>query len=191
MFRKYSFFATEIWQRQCDIDTSAMFDRCKQHQTQHANIQLSNRGGYQGQNFQDREFSELVLSSIPALPDRPLPKIQMQAWVNINGYQHWNALHNHLDEHCLISGIFYVRCPENSGDLYVYDPRYLSNAGVHYKYYCSELSNGSGCMQLTPTPNSLIFFPPSIMHMVGPNLSHEERCSIAFNILVEPGQKIL
>lgn len=187
---KYKLFETELYESMCDLDVDQLFDLCQQHQDKVKSTTLSNRGGYQGHYFSDPVFYAAVMKHLPAVPDRPLPRIDLQAWVNINGHGHWNALHNHLDEGCLISGILYVRCPKDSGDLYIYDPRYLGNVGPYYRYYANDQSNGGGYIQITPRENLLLFFPPSLMHMVGPNLSQELRCSIAFNVLAEPGQNL-
>lgn len=180
---------TEIYITDGDLDTVEIFARCQRHQRQHSTVKLSNRGGYQGHNFTDPDVTGLITKNIPTLPGKSLPKFEVQAWININGFGHWNTLHNHSDEHVLISGIYYVRCPDNSGDLYFYDPRYLSTVGTYYRYYADD-TNGGGYIQIAPQENKLLFFPPNLHHMVGPNLSQEERCSIAFNILVVPGQKI-
>lgn len=190
MHKKHTVFETDIYETQCDLDLQALFQRCKAHQAQQDSVRLSNRGGYQGHYFNDAEVNDVVLANVPRMPGKSWPRVAVQAWININGPGHWNALHNHLDEQCLISGILYVRCPPNGGDLYCYDPRFLSNVGTHYQYYATDASNAGGYIQIYPRENLLLFFPPSLMHMVGPNLSDQERCSIAFNILVEPGQKL-
>jgi hypothetical protein len=190
MHKKYTVFETDIYETQCNLDMQALFQRCKLHQTEHSSETVSNRGGYQGHNFDDPEVIDTVLANVPRLPNKPWPRISVQSWVNINGPGHWNTLHNHLDEQCLISGILYVKCPADSGDLYCYDPRFFSNVGTHYQYYATDASNAGGYIQIYPRENLLVFFPPSLMHMVGPNMSDQERCSIAFNILVEPGQKL-
>jgi len=190
MHKKYTVFATDIYEVRTTVDTSALLARCHKHQQSVESLTLSNNGGYQGHNFYDQEFTDLVLSNLPIMPNQSMPKIRIQSWINLNGHGHWNSLHNHLDESCLISGVFYVCCPKNSGDIMFYDPRFLSNAGTHYRYYNTNECNSGGHISITPSENLLLFFPPSLMHMVTPNMSQEERCSIAFNIMVEPGQKL-
>ena len=191
MHSKHELWPTEIYQTEGNLDTDKLFEACKQHQQKNSTVTLSNRGGYQGHYFNDSDFVKTVVSNIPSVPNKPLPDFAVQAWVNLNGPGHWNTLHNHLDEQVLISGIYYVRCPANSGDLYFYDPRYLSTVGTHYRYYCSPDGSGiGGYVELKPRENLLLFFPPSLYHMVGPNMSDQERCSIAFNILVKPKQGI-
>jgi hypothetical protein len=182
MQKKYTMFGTDIYEKECDLDIDALFKRCQQHQQQIESVKKSNwNGGYQGHYFQDPEFTDMVLGCWPRNEQLPEPVVWLQSWVNINGLGHWNALHNHLDERCLLSGVFYVRCPPNSGELFIYDPRYLSSVGTFYQYYYPD---DGGYVTIQPKENMLLFFPPSIFHMVGPNMSNQERCSIAFNVMV-------
>jgi hypothetical protein len=181
MNEKYTLFETNIFRVNGSLDVNKIFLKCQYYQQQHKNVVRSNRGGYQAHNFDDSDFTELVMKNVPVEPNKPLPKLTLQAWVNINGPGHWNTLHNHLDAHVLISGVYYVRVPLNSGDIIFYDPRFLSNVGEYYRYYHSD---EGGYISMKPESNLLLFFPPSLMHMVGPNESQEERCSIAFNLLI-------
>ena len=182
MQNKISVFETDIYEKHCDLDVDSLYDRCVQHQQTTVSVKLSNwNGGYQGHDFYDKEFCDMVLQCFPRPPQMPDMQVTLQAWVNINGHGHWNALHNHLDPDCLLSGVFYVRCPQDSGDLFLYDPRYLSSAGTYFRSYYPDRG---GYIAIKPKSNLLLFFPPSLFHMVGPNMSQQTRCSIAFNILV-------
>lgn len=182
MQSKYTLFETDIYNKICDLDLDHLWRVCEMHHAQRPNTNLSNRGGgYQGQMFQDRDFCDYILASFPRIPDRVLPSVYVQAWVNINGHGAWNALHNHLDTDALLSGVFYVRVPKDSGNILFYDPRYLSSVGNYYRYYAPH---DQGYLEITPEPNMLLFFPPSLFHMVGVNSSQDTRCSIAFNIMV-------
>jgi hypothetical protein len=175
-------FGTDIFKKTCDLDLERLMAACQQHHDQVPNARVSNRGGgYQGHNFQDQEFTDMILQCFPRNPEVNLPPVRVQSWVNINGFGAWNALHNHIDTNAVISGVFYVKAPPNTGNIFFYDPRYLSSVGSYYQYY---YPGDGGYMEVEPQPNMLLFFPPSLFHMVGPNLTQQERCSIAFNIMV-------
>jgi uncharacterized protein (TIGR02466 family) len=181
--QKMSLWSTDIYQVQLDLDLDTIWSACSQHQQENQSSQRSNRGGYQGHGFHHADLTAAIEKTLPTVPGRSLSNIHLHCWVNINGFGHWNALHNHLDELCLISGVFYVSVPENSGSLWLYDPRYFGNTGTHYRYYHSDHTSYSDpAIEIQPRPNLMVFFPPSIMHMAGPNLSQDPRCSIAFNI---------
>ena len=174
-------FGTDIYRKTCDLDLDRLITVCDQHQQKHSTLQRSNRGGYQGHEFQDQIFKDMIMDCWPMNPEFTKPTVRLQAWLNINGFGAWNALHNHLDTDALLSGVFYVKAPKNSGNLYLYDPRVLSTTGTYYQYYYPK---DGGYMEIDPEPNMLLFFPPSLFHMVGPNLSQEQRYSIAFNIML-------
>lgn len=184
MQKKFTFFGTDLYEKTCDANLDRLLQQCEKHHANEINAKFSNRGGgYQGHNFYDQEFNDMILNCFPKNPNKDLPNVTVQAWVNINATGAWNALHNHLDTNVLLSGVFYVQAPENCGNIFFYDPRYLSSVGVYYRYYYPEEGD---YFEIIPYPNLLLFFPPSLFHMVGPNLSQQQRCSIAFNLLVPP-----
>jgi uncharacterized protein (TIGR02466 family) len=86
-----------------------------------------------------------------------------------------------------MSGVFYVKCSENCGDLVFKNQNddvlryYLRHSnligGVDYEFtqYTSEV------WSVTPEENTLIMFPSWLGHYVEPNNSEQERISIAFN----------
>ena len=182
MQKKFNLFSTDLYLKICDLDLDRLMQVCDQHrQKQKPEIRSNRGGGYQGHEFYDKIFTEMILDCWPLSQETKTPPVEVQAWLNINGYGAWNALHNHLDTAALLSGVFYVQVPPKSGNIFFYDPRFLSSVGAHYQYY---YPNDGGYFEITPEPNMLLFFPPSLFHMVGPNLTQMQRYSIAFNILV-------
>ena len=69
--------------------------------------------------------------------------------------------HNHDEADEVLSAVYYVRVPADSGDLILYDNEPAS--------------------RITPQAGQLIFFPPHIDHEVTRNNSDEARLSIAIN----------
>jgi hypothetical protein len=82
-------------------------------------------------------------------------------WLNAQGPGQSTSEHTHdeLDE--LLSGVYYVRVPRESGDLVLRDG--------HFRVH------------VTPVAGMFLFFPPSLSHRVETNRSGEQRLSIAFN----------
>ena len=70
--------------------------------------------------------------------------------------------HAHDDDDELLSAVYYVHVPENSGKLL--------------------LHSGSFCTQVTPEPGLFVFFPPDVPHEVSENCSTELRLSLGINI---------
>lgn len=185
---KFTLYGTDIYEKICDLDLDRLEKICDKHRIAQSTRIMSNRGGgYQGHEFQDHTFIDMIMNCWPKNTESIQPTVQIQAWLNVNGFGAWNALHNHLDTNALLSGVFYVKVPEDSGNIFFYDPRFLSSVGTHYQYY---YPNDGGYFEITPKPNMLLFFPPSLFHMVGPNLTQHERYSIAFNVMVASSENI-
>jgi uncharacterized RmlC-like cupin family protein len=70
--------------------------------------------------------------------------------------------HAHDDDDELLSAVYYVTVPENSGHLVLY-------AGVFSTH-------------VMPQPGMFVFFPPSVQHEVTENCSAELRLSLGINI---------
>lgn len=149
---------------------------------------ISNRGGYQSKNIYKDEFSSLT-SLFENLQDNvdnfskellltKKPQIR-NLWININGYKDSNVEHTHAQS--LISGVFYVTVPENSGDL-MFNNKLYPNNNVSPGDVVEYNSYTASSWIIKPEENLLILFPSWAPHEVLPNLNKKlERISIAFN----------
>jgi len=82
-------------------------------------------------------------------------------WFNAMGPGHRTTPHTHDEDDELLSAVYYVTVPEDSGELLLYaDP---------------------ATVRVTPEPGLLVLFPPSLEHEVEENRSDRLRLSIAFN----------
>ena len=153
------------------IDTKTLINHLYKIQQELPSAHKSNIGGYQSQsllNFRP-EFSSLVNflnSSIFNLTGDPNIKVS-EMWGNISYFTNSNALHTHSligYNSSSLSGILYLNTPPNNGDLIICNPL---NINDHFP--------------ITPKEKDLILFPNYLPHSVDPNLSQEDRISIAFN----------
>jgi hypothetical protein len=87
-------------------------------------------------------------------------------WFNYMPPGSTTTLHAHDDDDELLSCVYYVRVPENSGNLIIYDD---SNNSSQNK------------IEIESTTGDFIFFKPDVRHEVTKNKSSESRLSIAFN----------
>ena len=71
------------------------------------------------------------------------------------------TLHRHDDDDELLSGVYYITAPENSGNLIIHE--------------------GDQRHEITPVAGHFIFFGPEVPHEVGQNNSDTERLSIGIN----------
>lgn len=149
-----------------------------------SNIQVSNVGGWQSekQNFDSIKYLQPFLTNVTALMEKIYKEFNInkeaeivEYWFNINRKNHFNWAHNHPQ--CFFSAIFYIKFPENSGNLVFERPDPLREwLNVH-----TVNEKNSNSVLFKPTTNDLIIFPSHIKHRVEPNTTDEDRISMAFN----------
>jgi len=105
----------------------------------------------------------------------------LSMWAIVNKGGASNAKHHHGNSD--ISAAYYVRAPENCGEIVFYDPR---PAPV---YYHPE-RKGPNMLNATvnsikPVEGGLVMFPSYLEHSVNPNLSEKERIVISFNLKLD------
>lgn len=76
------------------------------------------------------------------------------------------TLHTHDDDDELLSGVYYIKVPDNSGNLIIYD---------------DADNNHPQAIETTPRAGEFIFFKPNVRHEVSSNNSAEHRLSIGMN----------
>jgi len=82
-------------------------------------------------------------------------------WINDMGPGHVTVPHTHDEDDELVSAVYYVRVPENSGDL--------------------VLTRGAASTRITARQGMFVFFAPDVMHEVTANKSTATRLSIGMN----------
>jgi hypothetical protein len=90
-----------------------------------------------------------------------------------------NSPHHHPE--CMLAVVYYVKVPENSGDILLHDPRGSilwrdpqARTDVTWESYRPY-------HKITPVPGMLLIFPGYVVHSVESNLSTEMRLSIAIS----------
>jgi 2OG-Fe(II) oxygenase superfamily len=92
---------------------------------------------------------------------RPDLDLAVGFWLNAMGPGQVTLAHRHDEDDELVSGVYYVQVPENSGEL--------------------VLTQGAVTTRVTPVAGQFVFFPPNILHEVTVNRSDETRLSIGMN----------
>jgi uncharacterized RmlC-like cupin family protein len=82
-------------------------------------------------------------------------------WFNEMPPGHSTTLHSHEELDELLSAVYYLQCPADSGRLILHDDE--------------------AQIVVTPRPGLLVLFPPDLPHEVEQNRSRQTRLSIAFN----------
>ena len=83
-------------------------------------------------------------------------------WLNAMEPAQSTSRHSHDENNELLSGVYYVTAPRDSGDVVFHD-------------------DGSKT-RICPLAGLMLLFPPDLPHSVEPNMSDDLRLSIAFNI---------
>lgn len=92
---------------------------------------------------------------------RPGLELSVGFWFNEMGPGHATLAHRHDEDDELVSAVYYVSVPEDSGEL--------------------VLTHGVVSTRVQPVAGQFVFFAPDVLHEVTPNRSKATRLSIGMN----------
>jgi len=101
-----------------------------------------------------------------SLLDKPAQQLRSGFWINDMGSNEVTTEHDHDDYDEMLSGVYYVQVPQDSGELVIVDQ------------YSRTL--------VTPQAGMFVFFAPSVLHSVSVNRSGERRISVGMNFGPQP-----
>ena len=158
-------------------------------------VSLSNCGGWQSEsmvldfeNTSDPLFP--VASSVLKLIEKLTEKMTLredvslnlsfQYWLNLNGKGDYNVPHAHSPQerahtYNLLSGCYYLKKPENSGNIV-----FPSDRSFMKKWFVDEFDR-----VVEVEEGDIIIFPDFKTHYVQSNESDDYRLSVAFNVNVQ------
>lgn len=111
------------------------------------------------------QLKQLVTEAVRLAEDiLSVNKLRAGYWFNYMPPGATTTLHTHDDDDELLSGVYYVNVPENSGNLIIYGD-----------------AKGKKNVEIIPNTGEFIFFKPDAPHEVAKNNSEEHRLSIGFN----------
>jgi uncharacterized protein (TIGR02466 family) len=154
----------------------------------------SNYGGWQsnGLSLQENALKDLIIEIEKSLVSikkllcfrKQFKLIVADLWANVSGPGAVNTPHFHTGS--VVSGVYYVTFPHNSGKL-----RFMNPSMDHFaifpflggleKYAEKTTAFTINHLEFSGKPGELVIFPSHICHYVLPNLSKGERISISFN----------
>jgi uncharacterized protein (TIGR02466 family) len=186
----YNLFAIPISTTQLDYPVDIIETLCQQERRKNSKgVIKSNLGGWQSDNiiYPDSPFFFLQdIEKICQEVAKDVLKINKSvflnnAWININQKDNLNQVHTHPNN--ILSGVYYVKTPEKCGNIIFRHPSFdmmerdwedIVSDSDHNVY-------NSDTWWLPAKANTLYIFPSWIKHLVGPNMSDEERISMSFN----------
>ena len=187
--RKSLLFPTEVYEDEIlNINNDILKNECLQLQKFSPNgVSVSNTGGWQSSSFEkpisseiEKLIDQIVIRLEKIYKDYNItrrPKL-LNYWININSPGNYNISHNHTLS--FFSCVYYVKVPENSGDLIIE----RADDSAYFIQYFEEINqHGAQAILFDTAENKLVCFPSWVKHSVGQNLSNDTRISIAFNLV--------
>jgi len=169
---KHIFFPTEIYSAFANIDLDPIINYLYSIKEQDKGVEKSNIGGWQSQSDLHNHLELNNLNFAIKLAFKRIKRNDIyinSMWGNISSKYHHNTIHSHGDyKPTEWSGCFYLQIPEQSGAF-----------RIHNRSHPSEYAD------IYPKSSELLFFNSDVHHSVLPNLSDEDRISIAFNFVEE------
>ena len=96
------------------------------------------------------------------LLDIPVESLKAGFWFNAMEAGHRTTLHHHDENDELLSAVYYIRVPENSGDLILYDDDMR--------------------VSIQPQEGKMVMFSPKLLHEVTAHRGSGLRLSVAMNV---------
>jgi uncharacterized protein (TIGR02466 family) len=103
-------------------------------------------------------------------------------WAIVNGKFASNSVHNHPNS--ILSGVYYLKAPENCGGIYFSDPRPASQMLIPPVLEFNLWTFPK--VSYKPHEGTMLLFPSWLLHGVEMNMSEEVRISLSFNIGMTP-----
>ena len=103
-------------------------------------------------------------------------------WAMVNGKLASNSVHNHPNS--ILSGVYYLKAPENCGGIFFSDPRPASQMLIppieEFNLWTFPK------VSYKAHEGTMLLFPSWLLHGVEMNMSEEVRISLSFNIGMTP-----
>tara|TARA_B100000700_G_C14926555_1_gene799736 strand:+ start:119 stop:706 length:588 start_codon:yes stop_codon:yes gene_type:complete len=183
-------FPSELWKTKLNIDNQNLSKFILDLEKNTKNNEISNVGGWQSKadfifkpelsDLRDKIFKTLIDVAKTNAYKENVSFVINNGWANVNRHKDYNTSHQHPLSYW--SGVYYVKVPANSGDLYFMDPKTYRTMIVEYPFV-KNFNNPSQTnhIALKPEEGGFVLFPSYMEHLVRPNLSNEPRISIAIN----------
>ncbi len=152
---------------------------------------ISNQGGWQSSSYLYSRYENIIKTTIidgcrPLFTNEDIFLenliINLTFWININHTDCYN--HAHMHEGADMAGILWVKIPEDSGQVELYNSKSYENHRLD-SVYSEDYKRRWGFYPsylIPPNEGTIILFPAHVLHAVMPNHSKEDRISIAFNV---------
>jgi len=197
MLKSAAMFTDMIFCEYMNLNTDAIEKFCLEIKNQNQGVVVSNIGGWQSQEILEHQIkNNKEISKLCTEVNKKFKEVFTQLnyndekynveisnfWININRKEHSNSSHNHGNS--LFSAIYYVKTPNNCGNL-VFKRNIDPICRLEYPDFYKKMNSCNGkSWSVQPEENKLVIFPSWIYHYVQTSNSEYQRISMAFNSLV-------
>ena len=194
MMKRDLWFPTPVWSGRFDNITEHEFnlaaDHCLSEMKKSDGRVYTNVGGWQSNDFDPFDVNHVALSRFFDQIHQNFDQLRRDldigrnlrfdnAWININGKNHYNAVHDH--PLAWLAGVFYLT--DRNSEIVFHRQQDISS--WHNKMMGSQMRTPLTFLSAnySPKQGDFFIFPAWLMHNVIPNSNEDtERISIAFNI---------
>ena len=179
-------FSIFLYEKKFNLNLNLMKKIILKNKKVNKGVEVSNCNGWQSNGFTtiNSDFKNLFNNIDQCISDI-LNKIQYEKklklsnyWFNVNGLGSFNKPHSHFG---VISGVFYITVPKNSGKIVFMNP-------INLDGYLPEVKNfnkhTSSTWNYLPEENCCLLFPSHLTHYVESNMNKQERISLSFNYVI-------
>ena len=150
----------------------------------------SNRGGWHSPFYDFTDDNIITETLAEGLGKSVFTSMQpnlvfnISYWIMINPPNSYNTSHTHPDAQ--LSGVMWIKTPQNSGDLRFNSPVEFSGF-TECNSYIKEAQDSTAfysTYDFYPTVGKILTFPASLRHEVKVNESNEDRIAVSYNIRI-------
>ena len=185
-----NYFSSPIGYSKIDFNLEEIEKFCYDTKSIQRGRNISNRDGWQSLNlvfpnkitYVAQTFTDAGMSYYEAIGgDTKKYKTKLNnMWININPTNGYNIPHCH--PHAFLSGVYYVKTPENCGRIYFNHPCTFLEYDWRDEHWLNDTHDTKPKRFFDTEAGGLYIFPSWLEHGVEPNKSKEDRISISFNL---------
>tara|TARA_A100001515_G_scaffold131585_1_gene119471 strand:+ start:183 stop:761 length:579 start_codon:yes stop_codon:yes gene_type:complete len=186
---KEQFFPTTIYGKDIQIDNRLFEKEILEWSKRDNGVTKTNMNGWHSQNGMEKIpvfkplVDELFIMMKEIWKEEWLDRepILGNMWANVNYPNGYNRPHIHPNS--LFSGVYYIKAPENCGELVCNDPRPGVQTNMPARIKGKPPKHLWRECHISPIEGRIIMFPAWLWHCVEPNKSNDIRISVSFNFI--------
>jgi len=186
-YDKITLFKTDLYAKQLDFDNTKILKYISKIDKDTVIVKASNFGGWHSHFYFDpfpscleplnKEINKFVKETIHKDFKVRGDLSVHNGWFIVNKKGDFNKPHKHPPY--TFSGVYYLKCNDDSGELIFNNQAEMNNYAVNYTNFNSSNSKD---FYIKPQVGQLYIWPAWIEHYVTPNKSDSERIVYSFNI---------